>query len=341
MEQTMEQEPISKQDQITADDLSWMARTGLNEETLSAAIEAIIYVTDKPMSLAKIRDAIDETIPLKTIHQAIEVLQKEYEGKRHGFRLQEVALGYQFRTKATYSKLVQQYLKLNVAQLTPATLEVLAVICYKQPISKTQIDLLRGVDSSHLVRTLIDKKLVTVSGRAEDEPGKPSLYITTSEFLEFFNLASLNDLPKYAELEELAQLEVVSKIPKIDEVLKKDDENVFDFDDLIEVDEIAGKIKDIAVDTDFTKLLRQPPTEQTPHKSPFEVLDQYLNGPAPEETATNLEESLLKEVGPDELERLLDAAFDKLTEVDQKSIEARKDFLADTDDKGDNHGEGH
>ncbi len=342
----------------------WKLRTGLNDETLSAAIEALIFVSDKPLSINKLRDTIDAEIPLKTLHLAIEKLQQEYESKHHGIRLQEVALGYQFRTKATYSKILQNYLKITLPSLTPATLEVLAIVSYHQPISKTNIDLIRGVDSSHLVKTLIDKKLVTVSGRSEDEPGKPSLYATTSDFLEFFNLSSLDDLPKYHELEELAQLDVVRAIPQVKDVLTASEKQIFDFDDLVEIDEIANKIKEIQVDTEFTKKLKNPVEEiftqsteseemikSTKHLSAFDILENFVANQEPVvvdvaeasealETVTEEEEITdepkgLKEIGDNELEALLDAAFDKLTDLETDKPEDidNNDNKVDDDDK--------
>lgn len=329
----------------------WKLRTGLNDETLSAAIEALIFVTDKPLSINKIRDTIDAEIPLKILHLAIEKLQQEYENKHHGIRLQEVALGYQFRTKATYSKILQNYLKITLPTMTPATLEVLAIIAYQQPISKPNIDLMRGVDSSHLVKTLIDKKLINVSGRSETEPGKPSLYITTSDFLEFFNLTSLDDLPKYHELEELAQLDIVRSIPKVSDVLSSSEKQIFDFDDLVEIDDIANKIKDIQVDTEFTKKLKNPTEEiitkndesgqdvkTTKHLSAFEILESFATSEMKSSEEISSDNSTnsqgLKEIDDSELEALLDAAFDKLTDLEQEQeSKLKNEYKVDDDDK--------
>lgn len=333
----------------------WKLRSGLTEETLSAAIEALIFVSDKPLSINKIRDAIDADVPLKVLHLAIEKLQVEYETKQHGIRLQEVAMGYQFRTKATYSKILQNYLKISLPTLTPATLEVLAIICYKQPISKTNVDLLRGVDSSHLVKTLIDKKLVTVSGRSEEEIGKPSLYVTTSDFLEFFNLSSLDNLPKYHELEELAELDVVRSIPQVKDVLTASEKQIFDFDDLVEIDEIASKIRDIQTDTEFTKKLKNPVEEilsevegteglvkTTKHLSAFDILENFVKEDvttsASQETfelADTKSEQGLKEIADTELDALLDAAFNKLTDLETENntnITNEKNEKVDDDD---------
>ena len=340
----------------------WKLRSGLTEETLSAAIEALIFVSDKPLSINKIRDAVDAEVPLKVLHQAIEKLQVQYETKQHGIRLQEVAMGYQFRTKATYSKILQNYLKISLPTLTPATLEVLAIICYKQPISKTNIDLLRGVDSSHLVKTLLDKKLVTVSGRSEEEIGKPSLFATTSDFLEFFNLSSLDNLPKYHELEELAELDVVRSIPAVKDVLTAAEKQIFDFDDLVEIDEIATKIRDIQTDTEFTKKLKNPVEEimsevegseglikTTKHLSAFDILENFVKDEvatsASQETfelagettdvvseRTESTELGLKEIADNELDALLDAAFNKLTDLETEHNINEKNNKVDNDD---------
>ena len=121
------------------EDKLWQARTGLNFETLCGAIETIIFVQDKPINLLKIKNQIDADLPLRVVHESIARLQSEYEAKHHGIRLMEVAQGYQFRTKATYSKIIQNIFKVQSLQLSPTALEVLAIIAYKQPISKTTV----------------------------------------------------------------------------------------------------------------------------------------------------------------------------------------------------------
>ena len=156
-------------EQVTSE--QWEDRTGLNEETLCGAIETIIFMSDKPISLQKIKQLIDDEIPLKTLHHALETLQADYEVTRHGIRLVEVAEGYQFRTKPNYGRFVQDLFKINGLQLTQGTLEVFAIIAYRQPVTKFDVEKIRGVDSSHLIRTLMDKKLVKLVGRSEDIGG--------------------------------------------------------------------------------------------------------------------------------------------------------------------------
>ena len=264
------------------EDKLWKARTGLNEDSLSGAIETIVFMSDKPVSLQKIRATIDEDMPLKVIHAAIERLQNEYESKHHGIRLQEVADGYQFRTKATYGKFVQDLFKVNGLVLSPTALEVMAIIAYRQPVSKTDVDKVRGVDSSHIVRGLMDKRLVKVVGRSEDL-GRPVLYGTTSEFLEVFNLADITGLPPETELEEQAT-QSVGKIADIKTLVHSGDKARFSFDEVGELDELAESIRAISSDTNFTQSLKDEEKRKinseegaTPKKSAFDLLEDYVN----------------------------------------------------------------
>lgn len=261
------------------EDKLWMARTGLNNETLCGAIETIIFMSDRPVPLNKIKSLIDEDLPLRVVHEALERLQTEYESKHHGIRLQEVAEGYQFRTKATFSKFVQDLFKVSSLVLTPSALEVLAIIAYKQPLAKTEVDKIRGVDSSHIVRQLMDKRLVKVAGRSE-EMGRPVLYGTTMEFLEVFNLADLSQLPPEHELEEMSQSEV-GKIADIKTIVHSGDKEQFRFDEIDELDALSDSIKEINADTEFTKSLKieekkRINSEGEQVKSAFELLEEYV-----------------------------------------------------------------
>ena len=261
------------------EDKLWKARTGLNEDTICGAIETIIFMNDKPVSINKIKSLIDEDIPLRVIHSAIERLQEEYEQKHHGIRLQEVAMGYQFRTKATYSKYVQDLFKVNELVLSPTALEVLAIIAYKQPLSKVEVEKIRGVDSSHIVRGLMDKRLVKVVGRSE-EVGKPVLYGTTNEFLEVFNLSNVDQLPPEHELEEIAK-QGVGKISDIKNLINADIQSRFGNDEIEELDKLSVSIKSVQADTPFTKSLKVEEKKRAKEgevcKTAFELLEEYLD----------------------------------------------------------------
>jgi segregation and condensation protein B len=272
---------VSHFDSKEQEDMLWQARTGLNADTLCGAIETIIFMSDRPISIQKIKTQIDNELPLRVIHESLSKLQSGYEEKHHGIRLVEVAEGYQFRTKATYSKFVQNLFKINSLVLTPTALEVLAIIAYKQPVSKTDVEKIRGVDSSHIIRALMDKRLVKITGRSE-ELGRPSLFGTTEEFLEVFNLADISQLPPEYELEEMATKNTLGSISDIKSVVFKPDAKKFNMDEFEELDQLSESINQIAADTNFTMLLKteekkKTDGETTVRKSAFDILEDFVN----------------------------------------------------------------
>lgn len=273
---------LNHYDEKEQEDMLWQARTGLNPETLCGAIETIIFMSDRPISIQKIKAQIDTELPLRVIHESLSRLQAGYEDKHHGIRLVEVADGYQFRTKATYSKFVQNLFKINSLVLTPTALEVLAIIAYKQPVSKTEIEKIRGVDSSHIIRALMDKRLVKITGRSE-ELGRSSLFGTTEEFLEVFNLADISGLPPEFELEEMATKNTIGTIADIKSVVFRGETNKkFTADETEELDKLSSDINLIAADTDFTMLLKSEEKKKTDggtsvRKSAFDILEDFVN----------------------------------------------------------------
>lgn len=261
------------------EDNNWMDKTGLTLDTLCGAIETVVFMSEKPVSILKIKGLVSDYIPLRVIHECIERLQIGYEESHHGLRLQEVAEGYQFRTKATYSKYVQDLFKVNSIMLTPSALEVLAIIAYKQPISSSEIERVRGVDSSHLVRALMDKRLVRTAGRSEEELGRPTVFVTTSEFLEVFNLPSLSQLPSEHELTELAT-STPGNIGDIKAIVSGAHRPEFKLEELTELDDLAKIIKEITTDTNFTKLLSDEDKKRlhgdSDIKSAFDILEEQV-----------------------------------------------------------------
>jgi segregation and condensation protein B len=273
---------LSHYDEKAQEDMLWQARTGLNADTLCGSIETIIFMSDRPISIQKIKAQIDTELPLRVIHESLQKLQAGYEEKHHGIRLVEVAEGYQFRTKATYSKFVQNLFKINSLVLTPTALEVLAIIAYKQPVSKTEVEKIRGVDSSHIIRALMDKRLVKITGRSE-ELGRPSLFGTTEEFLEVFNLPNLSALPPEYELEEMATKNTIGTIADIKSVVfRSETSKKFSVDETEELDQLSESINLIAADTNFTMLLKSEEKKKTDgevviRKSAFDILEDFVN----------------------------------------------------------------
>jgi len=168
---------------------------------LKFIIESLLFVADEPVSIQQLK-ALIETEDTVAIRTAIEELTQEYDHRCGGFELRHIAGGYQFRTRSEYSEWVKKFLKPSPAKLSRAALETLAIIAYKQPIIRADVEHIRGVDCGGVLRMLLEKKLVRVLGR-KDIPGRPMIYGTTRQFLEVFNLKDLRDLPSPKEIESL------------------------------------------------------------------------------------------------------------------------------------------
>lgn len=193
-----------------------MART-ISPEQLKQIIEAALFVADKPLSPAELRDSVLSAfrVPLPRIREALEQLSQEYENR--GIQLTEVASGFRFQT----SPVVSEHLAMLWTEKSPrysrATLETLSLIAYRQPITRAEIEDVRGVSvSTQIMRTLQERGWVKVVGHKE-VPGRPSLYATTSVFLDYFGLKSLNELPELAMPENARELALANEYPLLAE----------------------------------------------------------------------------------------------------------------------------
>lgn len=172
-------------------------------DDLKNIIEALLFVADEPLSAERLRQVLGP-VEGAEIHAALAQLRAETEERRGGFALVEVAGGFQFRTRPEYGPWVKRLLDPRPVRLSKAALETLAIIAYKQPIIRAEIEHLRGVDCGGVLRQLLERKLIRVLGR-RDIPGRPLIYATTKRFLEVFDLKDLNDLPTPREIEELGR----------------------------------------------------------------------------------------------------------------------------------------
>jgi segregation and condensation protein B len=172
-------------------------------EGLKAIIEALIFASELPLNIEKLADVL-EGVEKKDIRDCLSRLVEEYQRETRGFCIVEVAGGYHFRTKNEWSSWIKRLKKGKPATITPAMMETLAVIAYRQPVLKAEIDKVRGVDTGGAIKRLLEKKLVRIVGR-KDVPGKPIIYGTTQRFLEVFNLKDLAELPTLRELKELQE----------------------------------------------------------------------------------------------------------------------------------------
>jgi segregation and condensation protein B len=171
------------------------------EKPVKPIVEALLFASGKPLTAKEIHDCIPEAA-LGDIRAALSEIETDYETMGRSFALREVAGGYQFRTANDYAPYVLKLFKSSPSRLSRAALETLAIIAYKQPILRQEIERLRGVEAGGILRTLMEKELVKVVGR-KNLPGKPLIYGTTRRFLEVFDLRDLDSLPKLREIKAL------------------------------------------------------------------------------------------------------------------------------------------
>ena len=172
-------------------------------DNIPAVIEALIFASESPLPLEKIcavLDGVDKT----EVKDALDKLIAAYEERQSGISIQEVAGGCQFRTRPELALWIKKLKGTKPGSLSPAALETLAIVAYRQPIVKAEIETVRGVDVSAPLKGLLEKKLIRIMGR-KDAPGKPIIYGTTKKFLEVFNLKELTDLPTMRELTEITE----------------------------------------------------------------------------------------------------------------------------------------
>jgi len=175
-------------------------------------LESVIFVSPSPVKLETLVEILPES-NRELILEQLQRIKEEYEDPSRGVELAEVAGGYQFRTKSMWAEWVARLKKAKTVKFSQSALETLAIIAYRQPVIRPQIEEIRGVDCGWILRSLMEKGLVKIMGR-KDLPGRPIIYGTTKGFLELFNLNSLADLPSLKEIQPPGVLEEVP-IPQV------------------------------------------------------------------------------------------------------------------------------
>jgi segregation and condensation protein B len=174
--------------------------------SLNAIIEGLLFVSDGPLSL----DRLTELLPdyeRASVRLAVQELRNDYELRGAGVHLTEVAGGWQLRTVPELMPYLSRMVKGRPARFSQSALETLAIVAYRQPITRQEIEYLRGVDTGAVLKTLLEKRLVKILGK-KDIPGRPIIYGTTKEFLEVFNLKDLKGLPTLREIQSLDEVPV-------------------------------------------------------------------------------------------------------------------------------------
>ncbi len=162
-------------------------------------IESLLFVSDSPLAIDHIQRAVPEA-STEAIRNALRELMEEYEGRNGGFLLHEVAGGFQFRTRKEFKEWIRRLFQPTLPKLSAAAMETLAIVAYRQPVLRNEIEHIRGVNSGNSLRILLERRLIRVLGRREI-PGRPLVYATTRKFLETFDLKDLKDLPTPKEIE--------------------------------------------------------------------------------------------------------------------------------------------
>ncbi len=192
----------------------------MEREKLIGILEALIFASEKPLRIDDIKKALPEAQP-KEIREAIGDLKKIYDEGSGGIFVAEVARGFQFRTRPEFAPFVKEMLDSRPKKLSRAAMETLSIIAYRQPVIRSDIERIRGVDCGGVVKVLLDRKLIKILGK-RDVIGKPLIYGTTQEFLETFGLKDIKSLPT---LKETGDLFTEGEIEEQKEFLFSDEED--------------------------------------------------------------------------------------------------------------------
>jgi segregation and condensation protein B len=176
----------------------------VEESRLKAIIESLIFVSEAPLSLERIKEVLGEVNKRDLQRLVAELIEEYQQAANRGFFLTEVAEGFQFRTRPEYSEWIRKLKKNKPSSLSQPALETLAIVAYRQPVTRMDVEKIRSVDCGGVLRTLLEKKLIRIIGK-KDLPGRPLVYGTSKKFLEIFGLKDLASLPTLKDLEGLGQ----------------------------------------------------------------------------------------------------------------------------------------
>jgi segregation and condensation protein B len=176
---------------------------------IKSMVEALIFVSDAPLTIDRLCDILAE-YKREEIRSAVKALKNDYNEVERGIILVEVAEGLQFKTRKEYAEIVRRLIKNTGSRFSKPALETLAIVAYRQPITRSEVEYLRGVDSGGVLKTLLEKNLIRILGK-KNIPGKPIIYGTSRKFLETFNLKDLKGLPTLKEIQELEETPLFEK----------------------------------------------------------------------------------------------------------------------------------
>ena len=206
-------------------------------EFLNQHIEALIFATEHPITIEEMKGVLDVTFETEfqeeDLLKGVEAVKEKFSDPQFAFEVIEIAKGFQFLTKPSFHNSVGTYLKQTIKKrLSQAALETLSIVAYKQPISKTEMEQIRGVSCDYAIHKLLEKELVEIQGRS-DAPGRPLVYGTSEKFMDYFGIKSIQDLPKLKDFKEVENQ--IGEASSLDEVVEAVAEPI--------VDEISEEIE--------------------------------------------------------------------------------------------------
>ena len=267
-------------------------------ENIKYIIESLLFVAEEPLKVDRIKN-ITTHAETGEIREALAELSAEYETRRGGFYLDEVAGGYQIRTRPEYTEWIKKLIQPKPLRISKAALETLVIIAYKQPIIRSDIEYLRGVDCGGVLRMLLERKLIRVLGRRE-MAGRPLIYATTRRFLEVFDLKDLKDLPTPKEIEELgASLTTTEKVVSSESEAQPDSAE----------DRYIGPVAAVDNSTGLAET-----AEETPESSALAGDEEHLAhaSPAPAAETEFARDTLLEKDVDQPVEKPIEKPFEKL-----------------------------
>jgi segregation and condensation protein B len=173
----------------------------VDEAHLKSILESLLFAAGEPVSLARLAAVLDD-LPRATVNKTLTAMASEYAAANRGIVIEEVAGGFQMRTSKDHAAYVRKLLASKPPRLSRPLMETVAIIAYRQPITRPEIEQLRGVDTGGVLETLLERRMIKIAGRKE-APGRPMVYATTDEFLEIFGLKDLESLPDLSEFREI------------------------------------------------------------------------------------------------------------------------------------------
>jgi segregation and condensation protein B len=271
-----------------ADDADPEPTEFVESDQLVSIIESLLFSTDKPVSVTTIKQLFKGTnIRTKDITRALDELASEYASPLRGVTLEDINGGFQLRSKVDNAEFLRRLTKTRPFRLSGPALETMAIIAYKQPVTKHEIDEIRGVESGHLIRALMERGLACFNGKAENMPGKPMAYGTTRKFLETFGLRNLKELPTLSEIDEIlpegiGEVEEKETLSDLTESLSTEITSTYSEgeDELLKINEQLA-----AVDTtsEFFEQEKQRERERRDHERAQDIRERIVLGDAVED----------------------------------------------------------